>query len=440
MDIAIIGGGITGLTAAYDLAKDGHRVRILEASPETGGLAAGFPLNGTSLEKTYHHIFLTDVDIIGLAEELGLKEDQLWLPSSIGCFVGGKLLPFGTATTLLRFTPIPFFSRIRLGFVMLYLQKVTDWRRFIRVPAAEWMERACGKRAYEVLWLPLLLGKFHHYKDRVSMAWLWARINIRGRSKKSLLDKEKLGYFRGGFKTFIDALQKAAVERGAEIRTSTPVRSLRSVPGGKIAVTLDGGTETYDRVIATVPSAVFAQMVDGAPEAKPEYLAQLRSIDYLGAVCLIFTCKESLNPYYWINVLETDMPFLIFVEHTNLTGTEPYGGERVYYVGTYVPHDHPYMTDPEEKVVATLLEGVGRMFPSFDPARALQRRIFRLRNAQHVVDTGYEAKIPPYASPLPGAYLANFSQIFPEDRGTNYAVRDGRRIAAMVRDGVPPSA
>lgn len=434
MRIGIIGGGITGLVAGYDLAGEGHEVTVIEAFNEVGGLAAGFPLNGNSLEKAYHHIFLTDTDIIGLTKELGIEDKLVWNPSSIGCFRDSEVHAFGTPKSLLTFKPLPFFSRIRLGFVVFYLQKTKNWRRFIKVPAAVWMRKWCGKKAYEVIWEPLLRGKFHAFADTVSMAWMWARIHTRAGSKKSALAKEELGYYDGGFAVFIEALKKAATGRGVQIRLKTPVKALQKAENGGIEVQTESGVETFDRVIATVPSHVLAMLIKDNPGVTTEQVESLKKIDYLGALCLVFTSPQSLNPYYWVNILHTDYPFLAFIQHTNLIDKSKYGNEHVYYVGTYVPHDHHYFKDEEATVIDTLFAGVQRVFPQFDCSKLTQTHLFRLRNAQHVVDCDYESKIPPYRSPVEGIYLANFSQIFPEDRGTNFAVREGRKIARMLLD------
>lgn len=429
---AVIGGGLTGLVAAWELAKRGHAVTLLEASDDIGGLAAGFPLNGTSLEQAYHHVFMTDTDIRSLADELGIGATLRWHPSSMASYVGGRLYPFGSASQLLRFSPLPFLSRVRLGAVLFYLQRTKRWERFVGVAAAGWLLRACGKAAFSVVWKPLLAGKFHDHSPRVSMAWLWARVHVRANSKPHPFAREKLGYFDGGFRTLIEALRAALVREGVEIRAGTKVSGIKHV-GGALDVAIDHGTVlAVDRVVATVPSPLVASFIEGNPGVDGRFLAKLRSIDYLGAVCMVITTPQSLSPYYWINVSDAGAPFLVFVQHTNLVDKAAYGGEHVYYMGAYVPHDHPMFVGAESEVREKFLAYARRMFPSFDPSLVTQVRLFRLRNAQHVVDTEYPSRIPPCELPVPGVYLSNFSQIFPEDRGTNYAVREGRRVAALV--------
>ncbi|MGA9210279.1 MAG: hypothetical protein WB347_20960, partial [Terriglobales bacterium] len=105
----------------------------------------------------------------------------------------------------------------------------------------------------------------------------------------------------------------------------------------------------------------------------------------------------------------------------------------VYYIGAYPPVDGKWFTLADAELTQAWWAYLGKMFPQFDPARVGERHVFRFKAAQHIVDTDYERKIPDYRTPLPGVFLANFSQVFPEDRGTNFAVREGLKIAEMVR-------
>lgn len=425
--ILIVGGGITGLTAALRLAADKNlAVTLVESSDQLGGLAGGFPLGGTSLEKTYHHLFLTDTAILDLVKELGLQDKLMWCDSSVGIFRDGKVHAFKTPLDLLRFAPCSFLGRLRTGFAALYLKHQKNWRGFTRQTAHAWMTRACGASAMAAIWTPLLRGKFERHYDRVSMAWFWARIHTRANSRSGG-GGEKLGYFRGGFNVITAALETELRRRGVTIRTGAAVAQISA---DRTAV-VNGATEKFDACVFTGPSPAFAKLLPEVPALR-DYAAQLRSIEYLGAVCLIFTSDQDLGEYYWVNVNAPDAAFLVFINHTRLVGREAYGGKHVYYIGAYLPPDGEMYSLPDAELTRRWFGYLPKMFPEFDPQRVAEKHIFRFRAAQHIVDTDYEAKIPAYATPLPGVFLANFSQIFPEDRGTNFAVREGEKIAALV--------
>jgi len=426
-NILIIGGGFTGLTAAYRLSREpDFSITLAERSDHLGGLAAGFPLCGTSLERTYHHLFLTDKAILDLVTELGLAGKLMWGESSIGIYRNGKIHSFKSPLDLLRFSPCSFPGRLRTGFTALYLKHQKNWRDFTRQTAFDWMTRTCGASAMESIWTPLLKGKFDRHFQNVSMAWFWARIHTRANSRSGG-GGEKLGYFRGGFNVVTSALENEIRRRGVKIRTGANVEKFSN----EHTVVINGETVPFDFCVFTGPSPAFARLLP-AQESLKDYAAKLHSIEYLGAVCLVFTSDQNLGDFYWVNVNEPDAPFLVFLNHTRLVDKKNYGGKYVYYIGAYLPPEGKRFSLPDDELTNLWFNYLPKLFPEFSPQRVGEKHVFRFRAAQHIVDTHYEEKIPDYRTPLPGVFLANFSQIFPEDRGTNFAVREGNRIAELL--------
>lgn len=423
--VLVIGGGFTGLTAALRLAQQGCAVTLVEQAAELGGLAAGVNIAGTSLEKTYHYLFTTDDYIIRLAQELGVEEKLFWAETSNAIFLGGKVHPFASALDVLKFSPCSFSGRLRTGFAILYLKHRKDWRGLLRQTAQEWMTRACGRSGMDTIWNPLLKGKFGPRYDTVSMAWLWTRIHTRANSRTG--GGEQLGYFRGGFNVLTSAIETELRKHGAQILTRT---SIEKISGARAAV-INGEAVPFDACIFTGSSAAFARLLpaDGVPAG---YAEKLASIGYLGAVCMVFTSDQDLGNSYWVNVNEPGAPFLVFINHSWLVGRDLYGGKHVYYIGAYLPVEEPRFNLSDDELSRLWLAYLPKLYPQFDAARIGEKQIFRFRAAQHIVDTHYEEKIPDYQTPLPGVFLANFSQIFPEDRGTNFAVREGEKVAQMV--------
>ena len=428
--IAVIGGGFTGLVAARKLTKAGYQVAIYESGSELGGLAACFQVAGNPLEKAYHHLFRTDIDILNLVDELGLNHILEWRDSSVAIYRKGKIWPFMKPIDLLRFGACSWIDRIRTGFAVLYLKKSKNWRKLADITAMKWMKRACGASALRAIWGALLRGKFSSYADQVSMAWLWARLHIRSNSREPGGGGEKLGYLRGGFVQLVQALEKELIEGGATIHLTTSVRAIGHDGSGP---TVDVGevARSYHAVVFTGSNKSFERIlpVDSALET---YRIKLGRISYLGAICHIFTSTQDLSDYYWLNINEDDAPFLVFIQHTNLIPISDYQGKHVYYIGAYLPHDSERFLMHEADLIKEWQEYLKRVFPSFDPSLVCDSHLFRFKEAQHIVDVGYEAKILPYEAPLPGVFLANFTQVFPEDRGTNFAVREGNHISAHV--------
>lgn len=426
-DIAIIGAGITGLTAAYDLSRAGHRVTVYEARPYAGGLAAGFRDERWEwpLERFYHHWFASDRDAIALIRELGVA-DRLFFPRpTTSIYHKGRIYPFDSPLRVLRFTPLPFPDRLRVGLVTLYLRLLRRWEPLEAVTAEEWTRRAVGPRAYEILWKPLLISKFGEEEYRnVNMAWFWARLHKR---------TPRLGYFVGGFQGFVDVLTDRIRRQGGRVLLNAPVHRLR-FQEGKWRVEFAGGWATHEAVIATCAPGVLADL---APDLPADYAARLRALKAMGAVTLVLALDRPLTRgHYWINLPKgEDFPFMGLVEHTNYISPEHYGGDHIVYCGDYLPSDHPIFGMDREELLEHYWPGLVHIRPDIRPDWVRAVWMFTEPYAQPIPTLYHSRNIPPLATPLPGLWMANMSQVYPWDRGTNYAVELGRRVAQLFSGG-----
>lgn len=433
MKVSIIGGGITGLTAAYELAKRGNEVSLFESDPDLGGQAATFPIEGTRLERFYHHIFTSDREMIALIEELGLSEEMHWLPSKVGIYYQGEIYDFVTPLDLLRFRPLGLFQRLRTGLVTLYLQRFANWQNLENVTALEWVRRNVGRQPYEVIFRPLLRGKFGQHADEISMAWLWSKFKHRVASRGPGMQKELLGYMDGSFQALLDRLAARIVELGGEVYPGSPVKRV-IIEGNRVTgLEIESGETPVEHrfplIIATVPSFV---VLDIAPDLPEDYIARLRQVEYLGAICLVLSLKESLSRIYWLNISDASFPFVGAIEQTNFIPPEVYNGKHIIYLTNYLPrHDPKYHLSPQELLTAYLpfLKGIN---PAFEEGWVEGLWLFQADAAQPVITRDYSERIPPLWTPVEGLYLANTSQIYPQDRGMNYSVRLGQRAAEVV--------
>jgi protoporphyrinogen oxidase len=441
MNIGIIGAGVTGLAAAYDLAGQGHAVTLYEARSYAGGLASGFqdPRWEWPLERFYHHWFASDQDVIGLIDELGARERLFFPRPTTTVYHQGRLYPLDSpvpalrfipfaplhrAIRVLQFTPIPPIDRLRAGLVGVYLTLTRNWRPLERVTADQWMRRAVGERAYEVLWKPLLISKFgeENYRD-VNMAWMWARLYKRTAA---------LGYFVRGFQGFVDLLVERVQARGGVLRLDTHVRGIHRA-GERIRLELGAGDVEHDRVVATCSPHMLR---DRTPELPPEYVAGLTALKSMGAVVLVLALRHRLTDgHYWINLPKAEgIPFMGLVEHTNYIPRERYGGDHLVYCGDYLPPDHPYFDYDKEQLLETYLPGLTTINTEFRPDWIRAAWMFTERYAQPVPAVNHSRNVPPLETPIPGLWMANMSQVYPWDRGTNYAVELGRRVAKEVAE------
>jgi protoporphyrinogen oxidase len=436
--IFVVGGGIAGLTAAYRLAQRGHRVILWEQGQRLGGQAAAFPLgNGAYLEYFYHHLFMSDRAIVDLIGELGIADSLVWKDSNVGFFADGRIYSLTSATDLLKLGFIPLVDRLRIGLTTLYLQRVTEesgkWKRFERVTAWEWLRRAVGPRAFDRVWGIQLRAKFGPRAEQVAMAWFWNKIFLRTQSRPGLLAREQLGYIMGSFNVLIDRLADACRDLGVELRVGIGVSRLERVQESPARFRLHSGddstAEEVDAVVVTAPSPILLRLV---PDIAEPYRSQLRSATYQGAVVMLLQLDRALSHIYWLNIGDERLPFTGVIEHTNLIGPEHYGGSHLVYVGKYVDWDHPYVGMTDAELLDEYEPKLRLINPAFDRSWIQRFWVFRERAAQPIISLEYASKIPPHRTPIAGLYLANTSQIYPQDRGTNYSVDLGNRIAALV--------
>ena len=436
MRIGIIGGGVAGLAAAYDLTRQGHFAEVFEAAPFLGGQASTFPVGGGQLERGYHHLFVSDTAITDLIQELGLGDKLAWLESKVGLYHDGKIWDFSTPLDLLKFKPLSLLQRLRVGLWTLRLQRIADYSKFEDVTAKDWLSKHMGREAYEVLFEPLLRGKFGDHYEQVSMTWLWGKVRLRVASRGKGMQKERLGYPMGSFGEIIDTLATRIEDQGGKVHSSARVNRIVIEDGAATGLEVqrdDSPLESreYDAVLATTPSYVFTRLVPPMPD---EYQQLLTGVSYLSAVLLVLELDRPLTAKYWINIADVDMPFVGIIEHTNMIDKSLYGGRHVVYISNYPDRNSElYGLEPEE-LLDLFTPHLRKINADFDRSWVQKYHHHRVDGAQPIISRNYSQRIPSHRTPVARLYLANTTQIFPEDRGTNYSIRMGRQVARMMMD------
>jgi len=419
-EIGVIGAGILGLTAALRFVQEGHHVTVIEREDRVGGLVASFQIGGKPLERFYHHLFRSDRDVQELIREVGLEPRMVWPRPVTSSLWQGEFHQLDSAGAVLKFSPLPFVDRLRLGLGIAYLKAEPNYHRLEGQTAASWIKRWMGPEVYRIVWGPLLRAKFSDFAEQVALPWFWSRIHLRS---------QRLGYLRGGFAQLYDRLATILDERGAEILLNTEVRSI-AAESGKVTVDTSAGARVFDRVLATTPTRVFMRLAQGLPD---DYRASYDRGDYYGAHAVILGLKHQLlDGIYWLSVHDEDFPFLACVEHTNYMPSADYGGLHVVYLGNYLPMSDPLFQRADDDVLKEFYAALKRINPAFDESWVAESHVFKAPFAQPVVTVDYHEHIPPHETPLPGVYLANMFQVYPQDRGQNYSVRMANEVAARM--------
>jgi protoporphyrinogen oxidase len=418
---AVLGAGALGLTVALRLAQRGDEVVVVERERLPGGLASGFEVEpGMYLDRFYHHLFASDRHAIGLIRELGLGEDLIWRRPLTVTLRDGHVHQLDSPLSLLRFRPLPVRARVRMGFWLAYLRFLKSPERLEGQTAAAWIERRMGRAAYRVVWGPLLRGKFGDLADQIAMPWFWARVHDRTAS---------LGYLRGGFQRLYDRLAERIREKGGDLRFGTEVREVRSNPTHGMQVITSDGTIDVDRVVSTLAVRLTCRLTPELPDA---YRAKHEWGTAYGAHCLVLALDRPLTQSYWMNVNDPGFPFMALVEHTNYLSADDYGGRHLVYLGNYRPMDDPLLRMSAAEVLAEFAPALARVNPAFSPDWVTDAWSFAAPFAQPIVTVDYRGHIPPFASPLPGLWVASMFQVYPHDRGQNYSIDLAQRLVAEL--------
>jgi protoporphyrinogen oxidase len=361
-----------------------------------------------------------------LIDELGWK-DQVIFPRPVTVmYYEGKFNPFDSISAALMYPGLGWgIQKIRFGLVGLFLRLTKNWQALEKTTVDQWMRKQAGDKVYESMWEPMMIGKFgEEYAQVVNMAWLWARLHAR---------TTRLGTFKGGFQQFANQFADRLQQMGVKILLNSRVGSIQSEADGQVSLAGEEGEKMFfNQVLATTSPGLLARLAPGLPDA---YLQGLLALKSMGAVVMIFSLKHQLSTqgYYWYNIPKAaGFPFLSLVEHTNFLSSEHFGGDHILYIGDYLPQDHKNFDLAQEELRDLFLPHLKKFNPDFSPDWVKKTWLFRTRYAQPVPLVNHSENIPAIRTPIPGLFYASMSQVYPWDRGTNFAVEIGRRAAGMM--------
>jgi protoporphyrinogen oxidase len=418
-----------GLASALDLLEDGHRVTVLEAAPEPGGLAGSFDFGGVAAEKFYHFICGADRVYIRWLERLGLLSRLRWRRTRMGLFYDGGLHPFGDPSSLLRLPVMSLSSRLRYGYHVWSAIRLKNWKPLENVRAKPWLIEGEGEEPYRVIWEPLLRDKFGDETENLSAAWIWSRIQ-RLASSRSRFFQEWLGFVQGGTRVFIDALKESVRAKGGRIHCEVPVEEILMDGDLVGAVRAAGNEYPADAFVSTAPLPILAQVGRGLPE---DYLRAALDLDNIGVRCILLKLEKPLSPYFWINTNAADNPLCGLIEYTNLHPPEDFGGYSFVYSPLYVSSTTAEYRRPDEEVLNETLDGISAVRPEFDRSSVVDYRVFRAPFAQPVCPVGFTKRLAPIQTPVANLVAADTTHLLPYDRSISDSLGLAERMIAALR-------
>lgn len=403
----VVGGGMLGLTLAHRLTKRGCRVTLFEAAPGIGGLAAAWQVGDLAWDVHYHVTLLSDLRLRALLDDLGLADELQWVETKTGFYTDGRFYSMSNSWEFLRFPPLGFLDKIRLGATIMTASRRRQWRPLEQVRVADWLRKWSGRRTFEKIWQPLLLAKLGPSYERTSAVFIWATIARMYGARQAGLKKEMFGYVRGGYARVLQRFAERLAELGVDVRTDSPVTDAAGDDSG-VSITTPGGTERFDRVVLTTPAP---HVLRACPQLSGDERRKHQGIEYLGVLCASVVLKRPLAGYYVTNITDPGFPFTAVIEMTALVDPAELAGRHLAYLPRYAAADDEAWGWSDEEIQTRFLAGLRRMYPDLTDDDVVAFRVSRAPHVMALPTLGYSTRLPQFATGVPHVYAVNSSQI-----------------------------
>lgn len=435
MKIGIIGAGYSGLTIAKELEEKGQEVTIFERQPYVGGMVDTIEIFDTRLEKYYRHIFKSDKEAINLIKEMGLENELIWPATKMGYLTNKRSYLFGTPISLLKFKPLNLIQKLRFGFNVIHIKLINDYKKLEKVTAEKWLKDRIGDKVYSQVWEPLLISKFGEKKDQISMAWLWGKIKLR--STSSTPEGEQLGYIKGSYQKLTDNFYKYLLNKNVDIKLETSVKEVTK-DNDKYIVKYTRNEkeekEEFDVIVSTIDYKGFEKLFD--KYMNEEEKQKIQKVNYTSARTMMIVADKSFSPFYWLNIGDNDIPFGGIIEHTNFIDKSNYENNHILYISNYMTEDNKLYNVSKEELLKEYMKSLTKINKEFTMENIKDYYVFDEKYAQPIIECNYSEYIMDDKLEKERIYLCTMPQIYPEDRGMNYAIKLGSKVANEVLEQI----
>lgn len=427
--VAIVGGGIMGISVAYFLARRGVACDVFEASSVVGGLAGPLQLpDGTEVDRYYHAILSTDAQLKRLCDDLGVADQLRFKTTTSSFYVDGGLYSMNSLLEFLLFKPLAPIDRLRLGLTVARAQLYRDWQPLEDVPLRDWLVKLGGRRVFERLWGPMLDAKFDGNPGRLRATWMWARLVRMKSTREGANQREQCGHLIGGYTTLLTAMVREIERAGGRVHLSTPVQQV-SVDGTRVTgVMVAGEPRRYEQVVITMQGPVAGRLLG---QVDPAYVARLDAVRYLGIVCPLLVLDRPLSATWVVNIADARIPLTGVIETTAYIDPTFVGGHHLVYLPKYTAPGSAWLTMPDDEVRRVWFEAIGRMFPTFDQCSVRAFLVHREKYVEPLHELG-GPPMPGIDTPIDGLFLATTAQIYPALTNGESVTRHAEQAAGML--------
>lgn len=425
-DVAVIGGGVTGLTAAYRLSKEKLKVLVLEKEKELGGALRSYKINNYYIEESYHHIFEDSFDFINLLKELDIDTRLIWKQPTTTFLYRNRLFKLSSAFDLLKPSFLSLLDKFNLGILMISIKLVKNPEKLDCISAKEWIIKKGGKKLYNKMFLPLLKNKFGSNFNQVSASWFVDRMQVRNNRKNR---SEMLGYLKGGFYHFINSLQKEIMKNNGTVEKNVKLKKI-IIKNNKIdCLQYNNKKVSAKFVISTInPSGLLTYLK--FPE---EYTKKIRQIESQGNLCILLGLKKKLTKHYWMNILGQNI-FGSLIEHTNYIPSSEYNDQNLVYLASYPSKNSKLWNLKDDKIFKLYSKALNKLFPDLTKNDVLWWKINKMRYSGLIYKQGTLKRILPLTTPYSNLFIGGMFNSYP-DRSINRSVSIGEKCAKLVKEG-----
>lgn len=432
MKIGIIGGGIMGICLGYYLSRENYDVEIFEASPVLGGLAGPIQLeDGTLVDRFYHAILSSDRNLRQLCQELEIADQLRFKETKMGFFYDSTIHPMNNIVDFMKFPPLGWVDRFRLGVTVIVAQFYKDWQKLEGVNVEDWLVRLSGRTTFKNIWRPMLMAKFDGGFENTPATYIWSRLVRVKSTRGGASQKEEAGHLIGGYITMIKAMAEKITRRNGKIFLSTPVKEIVIQDGRAVGLRMQSGeVRLYDALVGTLQTPIFSRLIPGADR---EYLEYLAKTEYLGIIAPLLVLSKPLTGYWTLNITDERIPFTGVIETTAYIDPQYVGGHHLVYLPKYTAPGSPWQSKTDDEIRKIWLEYVQKMFPQFDQSTIRYFLVHRERYVEPLHGLNQTHLIPSVKTPVKNLFLSTTAQIYPALTNGESVSRHARTSAELIK-------